>query len=133
MTVAHTDIVRQAKKGLFLEAFASQGTVLHAAKEVGIHRDTHYQWMKEDPDYAKAFSAASEDSVQNLEAEARRRAFAGSDTLLIFILKAARPERYRERIEMHVNMESIAASMVDGSSLSAEEVMAEADRILAGR
>lgn len=127
-----SDIVRQAKKGLFLEAFVAQGTIVHAAREVGIHRDTHYQWMKEDAEYVKAFQAAQEDSVQTLEAEARRRAFAGSDTLLIFILKAARPERYRERIEMHVNLETIAASLVDGSGLSSEEVMAEADRILAG-
>ncbi len=32
-----------------------------------------------------------------MEAEARRRAFAGSDTLLIFLLKGARPDKYRER------------------------------------
>jgi len=38
-----------------------------------------------------------EDAVDVLEAVARRRAVQGSDTLLIFLLKAARPAKYRER------------------------------------
>ena len=32
-----------------------------------------------------------------MEAEARRRAMAGSDLLLIFLLKGLKPEKYRER------------------------------------
>ena len=34
----------------------------------------------------------------SLEVEARRRAFAGSDTLLIFMLKAARPAKFRDNV-----------------------------------
>ncbi len=43
---------------------------------------------------------ALDQSVEDLEAEARRRAREGSDVLLIFLLKANRPEKYRERHEV---------------------------------
>lgn len=42
-----------------------------------------------------------EEAADVLEAEARRRAtVGGSDVLLIFLLKGARPEKYRDRYEV---------------------------------
>ena len=35
-----------------------------------------------------------------LEAVARKRAIVGSDTLLIFLLKAVRPEKFRDRYQV---------------------------------
>jgi hypothetical protein len=43
---------------------------------------------------------ATEDAVDVLEAVARQRAILGSDTLLIFLLKGHRPEKYRERYDL---------------------------------
>lgn len=104
-------------KTAFLEQFKASGNVSSAARAVGLHRDTHYEWLKTDPAYALAFKDAEEAAIDVLETEARRRALLGidkpiyfqgkkvdtikeySDTLLIFLLKGRRPEVYRERFE----------------------------------
>ncbi len=90
---------------------------MHAARAAKINRSTHYRWL-EDLEYADAFDEAKEEAVDVLEMEARRRAVEGidrpvfyqgkkvgsvrsySDTLLIFLLKGAMPEKYRERHEL---------------------------------
>lgn len=41
--------------------------------------------------------------VEALEDEARRRAFGGSDLLMMFMLKSAKPDRYRDRSTVDVN------------------------------
>lgn len=78
-----------------------------------------YELRSADEEFSAAWDQAVEDGVQYLEDEARRRATEGvkrvkrtywkgelideheetmySDTLLIFLLKAKRPEVYRER------------------------------------
>lgn len=87
---------------------------------VGIDRKLHYKWLDVDEDgsYREAFDAAMDTAADRLEEEARRRAVEGveepvgwyqgepggyvrkySDTLLIFLLKGARPQKYRERVE----------------------------------
>jgi hypothetical protein len=75
------------------------GNVTAAAELAGLTRTNHYLWGAASPTYAEAFRAAQEEAVERLEEEARRRAMAGSDLLLIFLLKALRPEKYRERHE----------------------------------
>ena len=104
------------KKPAFLAAYAECGTITQAAEIAGIDRVTHYRWLKDDPEYAKAFEEAHEKSVERLEQEARRRAVEGweepvfhkgkvvgkvrkySDTLLIFLLKGAAPDKYKDRV-----------------------------------
>lgn len=93
----------QQKKDRFLEAYAETGTVTHAATRAGIDRRTHYRWLQDDENYAEAFASAEQSVVDMLEGEAIRRATEGSDTLLIFLLKGLRPERYKERA--HVTSE----------------------------
>jgi len=120
MAKARSDTVGQRKKEIaqaaFLEAFAECGTIRHAAKAAGIGRQTHYDWLEADPKYADAFAEAEHEACEALEAEARRRAVEGveqpvfqggkkigmirkySDTLLIFLLNGANPEKYRQRV-----------------------------------
>lgn len=101
------------KKG-FLDAFTQTGIVLAAAEASGVPRRTVYRWLEHDEAFALEFRQAEEESTQRLEREAWRRAAEGvekfsasgrpytdySDTLLIFLLKARRPERYRDRYEV---------------------------------
>lgn len=105
----------QPKKRAFLAAYAQVGNVTQAAELADVARSSHYEWMK-DPAYAEAFKAAEEQAGDRLEQEARRRAVQGvekpvyqggkqvgvvreySDTLLIFLLKGARPEKYKDRV-----------------------------------
>lgn len=98
-------------------AFAECGNVTQAAKIAAIPRTMHYDWLQKDARYAAAFADAQEQAADHLEQEARRRAVQGtrepiyyqgervgfvrrySDTLLIFLLKGARPEKYREVVK----------------------------------
>jgi hypothetical protein len=87
------------KKRRFLQRFAQCGTITHAARYAGVSRPTIYAWRREeDGEFAKAFDDAQEMACDALEVEARKRAVNGhSDTLLIFLLKGARPEKYKDR------------------------------------
>ena len=118
--------IKHPKKRAFLAAYAECGNVTQAAEIAGIDRNTHYGWKHSDPLYAEALAAAEGQAADRLEQEARRRAVEGviepvfykgkmvtegegeskkpvgirrfSDTLLIFLMKGAMPEKYKERV-----------------------------------
>jgi hypothetical protein len=91
------------KKTAVLSAFKNCANVTRACEIADIARATFYGWLKEDPEFKAAYEAAREEAVQVLEDEAIRRAtIGGSDTLLIFLLKAARPQKYRDYVRQEV-------------------------------
>lgn len=112
--------IRHPKKRAFLTAFAKVGTVTHAAEIAGVNRDTHRIWLQKDPEYAAAFERAKDAFADLLEKVALERATEGweepvfqggkevgrvrkfSNTLLIFLLKGLRPDKYRERYEQKI-------------------------------
>lgn len=85
-------------QGVFVEQLVKGETITAAAKAAGICRRTAYSWREWDKEFAEAWDDALEIGTEKLEAEATRRALEGSDTLLIFLLKARRPNVYRDRI-----------------------------------
>ncbi len=109
------DGIQHPKKRAFLAAYAHLGLITRAARAAQIDRTTHFIWIKEDPDYAAAFEEARQIAHAALEDSAIQRARYGidkpvfhqgkicgyvreySDTLLIFALKGAMPDKYRER------------------------------------
>lgn len=60
-----------------LAEFAVCGRIDLACSAVGVSRDTHYEWLKKDPEYSKSFDDARDQAVDMLEAEAWRRAREG--------------------------------------------------------
>ena len=130
-SIALSNEIKHPKKRAFISAYAECGTITRAAEIANIERCTHYAWMKDDPDYVKACEAAYEQAGERLEEEARRRAVDGvekpvfyqgkkcgvvneySDTLLIFLLKGAKPEKYKERISNEVSVFPSAAGGVN--------------------
>lgn len=104
----------------FLAAYSECGNITHAAKIAQVARTLHYKWLDDCPEYVEAFKDADEKAADSLEKEARRRATEGvdepvfykgeecgavrkySDTLLIFLLKGIRPEKYRENIRQEL-------------------------------
>lgn len=112
------------RRVVFLETLAATGNVSAAARAAGIARSTCYRIRRADPDLAEAWTDAIEEAVDVLEAEARRRALEGverplvgagklirdddgkvvmvreyNDRLLEFLLKALRPDKYRDKPE----------------------------------
>ena len=119
--------VQHQKKRAYLLALSSCGNVTLAAKTAGVDRSMVYKWRNGvagrpndhgDEAFRAAEAIAKEMAADRLEEEAWRRAVVGvdepvgfyrgepgawlkrySDTLLIFLLKGLRPEKYRERFE----------------------------------
>ena len=88
--------VRLLKARRFLRCFARLGTILAAAKASHVSPGNHSNWKK-DPVYWTAFEQANEFITDELERIAMERAKKNSDLLLIFLLKARKPEMYREQ------------------------------------
>jgi hypothetical protein len=146
--------IKHPKKRLFLEIYANSGRASIACRAVGIGRSTEWLWRKRDSQFAALREQAHAMAVESMEDEARRRAvdgtvepvFAGgkvcgsirrySDSLLIFLLKAAKPEVYRDRWRgsVHVIAEPSAFRGLDLARLSEaqleqlEEIAAAATR-----
>src|SRR5262245_4589902 len=111
-------IICHPKKRAFLVAFAETGQLKRSCLAAKIPHSLHYYWMNTDPDYVEAFAQAERIAAQTLEEEAIRRARDGvkrtiyyqgepvgeeltfSDTLLIFLMKGAMPEKYGEKHEL---------------------------------
>lgn len=92
-----TERQSQRLKKKFLEDFAQSGNVTASAEAAGVLRNTVYSWRRDDPQFALDMDEAGDEAVDRLEQEARRRGMDSSDTLLIFLLKANRPDKYRDK------------------------------------
>ena len=90
-----TGPVQTVKKD-FLKAFSAAGVIGTACKVAGVTRRLVQSWRETDPGFAAEYDDAYDNSTDELEFCAWRRALQESDTLLIFMLKARRPEKYRD-------------------------------------
>lgn len=103
----------------FLAAFSETGNVRAACTSARIGRQTFYDLRDRSDEFRTRLKDAKDDACDALELESRRRAKDGvtktifykgvpigteheySDTLMIFLLKAHRPEIYRETINQN--------------------------------
>ena len=91
--------VTNPRQRAVLAAYARSGQVRAACAHAEVDRSMHYHWLQHDPAYHAAFADAQAQVGDWLEEVAVRRATEGeapSDVLLIFLLKAAKPAKYRE-------------------------------------
>lgn len=110
-----------AQRKAFLAALSDGLSISGAARQAGVARGTLYHWRDDDPDFAMGWRDAEEAGADALEDEALRRAVSGlvepvfyggkevgevrkySDSLLVFLLKARRPDKYRDRVSAEVS------------------------------
>lgn len=118
--------------GPFLDALTDGASINAAARAAGVHPTLVYKRRREDEAFRRAWHAAANLSTPLLEQEAQRRAFHGvdkpiyqkgelvgyerrySDTLLIFLLKGRRPDKYRDghddgarNVQININVETV--------------------------
>ncbi len=117
----------------YLAALREGATHKRAAKDSGVSYSTWNRYRKSNPWFEEFIEEAIEEGSDELEEEATRRAVKGidkpivykgeitgytkeySDTLLIFLLKARRPEKFRERQEVqHTGPDGLAERMAEG-------------------
>lgn len=125
------------KLDAFLDALSRCGNVTEAATIAHVRRQTLYELRKSDPVFAAQWTAAAELGADALEDEAIRRAHDGvekpltcarglilddlgqpvtvreySDTLLIFLLKGAKPEKYRDNVHVTAQASTLGVTLV---------------------
>ena len=116
--------VRTDQRARFIAHIAATANVTAACELIGVSRATVYEWRAKDAAFCALWEDAVEMATDALEAEARRRALDGvqepivvmgriakdddgntlyvrkySDTLMQLLLRAHRPEKFRERTE----------------------------------
>ena len=102
----------------FCMSLRKMPNISKACRAAGVARQTAYRHRDEYPEFAAMWEDALEEGLDGWEAEMARRAYEGmerplmyqgdivghvneySDTLAIFLMKAHRPEKYRERSEV---------------------------------
>lgn len=114
----------RATQRAFIAAYRECGNITLAAHAARTGRRSHYDWLDED-EYKTEFEDATEHAADLLIAEARRRAVEGvrrpvlyqgepardekgkpvylheySDNLLMFLIKGARPNEYRDNAKV---------------------------------
>lgn len=127
---------------VFLETLEKCGNISQAAKASGLTRQTLYARREKNAAFAQAWDEAMTTAIDSLEAEAWRRARDGvpeylvtgkglvvdqngepimqnrySDTLLTTLLKAHRPERYKDRSSVDMNVTGSLAERLDEARL----------------
>ncbi len=119
------------QKRLFLECVAEGHTVKTAAKAINVSRTCVYNWRDEDKKFSQGWDDAILDGDDEFEEEARRRAIKGvkepivsggmiigeklkfSDTLLMFLMKARRPDLYNPTQKVDLSGNLALADMTD--------------------
>ena len=97
------DSLGHTKKALVEALEKSLGVVSTACKAAGISRDTHYRWLKEDPEYKAQVEELSEVAVDFAESHLHKLIKEGNPAATIFFLKTKGKNRgYVERQEIAV-------------------------------
>jgi hypothetical protein len=135
-----------AARGLFLEALAAGWSVTHAAGRAGVLRQRLYETRELDEAFSAEWDQALAAGTDVLEDEAKRRAAEGwdepvfqrgelvgtvrkySDNLLMFLLRARDPGRFRESVQ--VNAGGQVTLVLDSVLARARQVEAIEDAVV---
>lgn len=87
-----------------LQALASSLSIVStASKRAGIHRSTHYAWMREDAEYKEAVEALEDAVLDFAEAHLLKLIEQGNTAATIFLLKTRGKGRgYTQRQEVEI-------------------------------
>ena len=95
----------------------SLGIVTTATKSVGISRETHYRWMKEDPEYKDKVDSIGDMALDFAESQLHKQIREGNSTATIFFLKTKGKNRgYIERQEVQQTTENLFNVRILGDS-----------------
>ena len=131
--MSNTLKLTEKNKATFLIALTESANVSSASKLINVSREYMYRVRKleKNLEFAEAWDDALQVGVDTLEEEARRRAYLGvdepvyyqgkqcgsikrySDTLLIFLLKAHRPDKYKDRRDVTTSDQPITVQIME--------------------
>lgn len=145
----HSDTSNTVKAWIepFFEMFSEFGMVAMACRNAKVSRSTVYLERKENPAFSERWDEIESETTDEMERAAYERAVDGvvkptafgnvkvySDTLLIFMLKARKPDVYRERVDIKHEgtiKNEIGVAVPEGAS--SEDLHVVADELAARR
>ena len=86
----------------FLTVLAGTGHVVLACKKAKVKRTTAYKHRRYDPEFAKAWTEALAEAIDVIEGSLITRAISDDTTAAIFLLKAHKPDLYREKFTAEI-------------------------------
>jgi len=106
------------KKAMLQALEKSLGVVTTACKSVGISRETHYKWLREDESYKESVDDLVNVALDFAETQLHKQISKGNPTSTIFYLKTKGKNRgYVERQEIqHDGGEGLRIEIVDGNT-----------------
>ncbi len=116
-THAHARKPRRDWRPAFLKGFAKAGTVTGGCEQAKVNRTTAYRERQRSESFALAWADIEAGVTLQLESRAVELAIAGSERLIEFLLKARRPDVYRERHQVEMAGPGGGPVQVDGLGL----------------
>lgn len=135
--VAFAQVTHRKKRRVLDALVMTAGNVTRACMLANCSQSNTYKWIRDDPEFSKLWAIAQGMANKALEDEAIRRGFQGyripvgwhkgkpgafvtqySDTLLIFMLKGAFPDKYADRQEVKGQFAHIDWSQLPDEALS---------------
>jgi hypothetical protein len=122
-TAEFRDLFREVinhRQRAFLVAYVQSLGIRSAARLSGVSRQSHYEWLRDDPLYREHFERARQMLADSAEEEVCRRAYRGydtpviyrgkitgyyksySDALATFMLKGMKPATYRDNAPLPI-------------------------------
>lgn len=93
------------KNAMIIALESTLGVVTRACEIIGITRQAHYKWMREDEDYKKRVEEIENVALDFAESELHKQIKTGNATSTIFFLKTKGKKRgYVEKIELDNNV-----------------------------
>lgn len=114
----------------FIRAYARHGILLAAAEEAGVSRTTAYRAIRSSPQLRARMEAVKDEPVERVENVLGTCAMKGEPWAVKLYLKAHKPELYGDRVTVNMNL---ASKLAAEFGLTEEEVLVQAEAILAGR
>jgi hypothetical protein len=140
-----------ARKAKLLGYYATHGHLRLACEQSDVPRSTHLHWLQDDPEYAAAFTQADEEATERLIEEVHRRGFLGweepvtyqggfcyeklangrkkqvairkfDSNLAMFLLKAKRPEQFRDTWKGEIRHSGAVGRGPDLSNLTDDQL-----------
>jgi hypothetical protein len=125
--------IRTPEKEIVLtEALREKPSIKAACRKARIGRNAFYNWFNDDPEFAARINAAKAQGLDALEDALTERGLITDTTAAIFLLKSHRPEIYRDRIDLNVQVRKKAEQMADALGIPADDLISEAEAIAAG-
>tara|TARA_R100000231_G_scaffold59169_1_gene48654 strand:+ start:3856 stop:4206 length:351 start_codon:yes stop_codon:yes gene_type:complete len=114
------DSTQEHKKAMLKSLEKNLGVVTSACKSVGISRQTHYNWLKDDAKYKAAVDELENVALDYAESKLHNQITKENPTAIIFYLKTKGKKRgYIERQEIsHEGIQTFTIEEIDGEDSS---------------